>query len=479
MSHALTYLYDRYDHPNKSMDVIKRHVTEKNVNSFEHSQLTPFMQACLHGHIEGVNYMLNLRADPHLKSQHDSLSALDLVVSNKAHDIRKCDNAVLHIVKLLIEQFGCTVQTETTSWKRNLLLTACYGQYYETIKYLISKFQFDISNNYFKAVLRYSSLDIDMGLHLIKSRCCFKDKHENNFNEDTCIKIVDLLWGTYIVDRPFDTERVSQRLTTPLMLACFYGFTKLVKHLTNDLQCDPHAIDNYDCSCLMYATVGSYDVICYLIDTYKCSLIQTDKYGMDCFDIIWYFQYQATLDFVLRFVTKFVDSGYIITLKNLQNFVKCNHFVETRTILLIYMLEHSSLSQNELDQLLISIVNSCRCTLEQVKYLVELKGASVKYVSECGYTCVNRCYDVDIINYLVGKGANINSCINTFISMCNSNGRTDLLECYIENEIDTTLEGKYWDRPMTPLEAINKNNKVPLKLKDFVTEQNKTKMQKC
>lgn len=67
MSHALTYLYDRYNHPSESMTTIKQHVTKENVNSFKHSQLTPSMQSCLHGHIEGVSYMLSLGIDSTLE----------------------------------------------------------------------------------------------------------------------------------------------------------------------------------------------------------------------------------------------------------------------------------------------------------------------------------------------------------------------------------------------------------------------------
>jgi hypothetical protein len=197
--------------------------------------------------------------------------------------------------------------------------------------------------------------------------------------------------------------------------------------------------------------------------------------------MIWYFEYEASIDLIIRLVTKFVESGFIIKLENLQMFVNYNKLYEFPQIgleLFIYIVEHATLSQTDLNNLLITVAHDYKRNLVQVRYLVELECASVTYVNDKGYTCVSNCYDEEILDYLFERGADIDSCIDSFVSICYNSESTNMIRFYVDHGINLNLSGHYYNSMLAPLEAINKNHRVPSELKEYMVEQHKRKIPK-
>ena len=259
-----------------NLALIKKVVEEKHWNPDvrNRDQQTPLYVACLHGHIDVVEYFITL---PGYKPTNDVFFALTL--------FQACKQGHFNILKLSIEMDKCDPTRVRDKYQRTLLHFVCQHGLTNMVQYLIDEHSCDPDERDedgrtpLHSACLYGHIEVVKYLTGLKKGCNLNARNSSQRTplHHACLRgHIDVV--QYLISkRKCNLSVVDQHQRTPLHFACQYGHISTVRYLCKQ-GCLPTIEDRDRRTPLHYASQNGYIVVIeYLITTQKCSPEVRDK----------------------------------------------------------------------------------------------------------------------------------------------------------------------------------------------------------
>ena len=234
--------------------------------------------ACEQGKLSSVKYLIEEKHINKESLNSDDESLIDIA----------CINGHLPILQYLVEEQNMSVNMEPPVSGETPIQLACSYNHIDIVKYLIEKQNIDVNSiGYYGKTPLMSACEagnLEIVKYLIEEKKA--DTQISTMFNQTALSLVNSeneALKQYLVEH---IELDQEQKESTIMLACQYGYIKILQYIAEKLDFPPNFQDSHGDTPMHIACKSNHvNIVQYLIDKYKCSININNSNGENPFQM--------------------------------------------------------------------------------------------------------------------------------------------------------------------------------------------------